>query len=178
MRISIDRTDRAYDLAKAKKVAQVTLDGKKVAAVTADDEEGLVRYYLQDPQTGSLIQGGDGQPQVIEARGKVVIEMRKDDRAWSKDNVRETKVEVGRQQDGSVHVLVHSWARPGAIKRVKIEGDMPTGHALVQKVGIAAGHGAELLCEQFGDRLDPGECARAAMEQASMMIADERATRH
>lgn len=178
MRFSVERGDRAYDPSHARRIKRVTVDGREVPmAITADEEEGLVRHIAANPDGSPIVAGG--QMSVLESRGRVVVEMVKEDRAWDAERTGEARVAVARHPSGDLLVQVYSLARPGAIKQMRCEAlHVPSdGAALCQKAGAMAGAAAELLCDQFNDKLDPSECARVAVEQALAMVRDEHRTR-
>jgi hypothetical protein len=84
-------------------------------------------------------------------------------------------VGVARASNGDLLVQVYSLARPGAIKQLRKEYlTLPLEDAgICQAAGVMAGGAAEMLCSQFGDRLDPSECARVAVEQCYQMLKED-----
>lgn len=177
MRISIVRGDPGYDPTHQRRVERVTVDGLPVLAATADEEQGFVDEVCLEPGTNRIaVDPVSGHPLTRRVEGRVHIVLRpKADRDWDRSRRGEAKVQVGRDANGDVLVQVYSHARPGAIKQGRMaRAELPsTRMALVQKVGLTAGALAEMLCEQFGDRLDPSECARVGLEQACRMLEAE-----
>jgi hypothetical protein len=174
VRISIEKGDRAYDPKHARRVKEVTVDGQVARMVlTADEEEGLIRHIASDAKGHPIVIGGELS--VLESRGKVVVTLATGERDWDKGRTGEAKVAVGRAPNGDLLVQVYSIVRPGAIKQVRKEArTLRAGRAaLCQEAGLLGGYAAELLCDKFGDNLDPSECARVAVEQALKMIDDE-----
>jgi len=175
MRFSIEPGDRAYDPKAGRKVAKVTFDGLAVQCVlTADDELGEVRSMQVDLDGRPVVV--DGEFKVVHrTAGRVVIELRRDDRAWDEARRVETKVMVGRHEDGTVEVLVYSAVRPSACSRVLLppSKQQDQGPGLCQQAGVAAGAIAESMCARFRDTLDPDDCARVAVEQCGRMLAEE-----
>lgn len=178
MRISIVRGDPGYDPTHQRRVERVTLDGLPIMAVTADEEQGFADELVM--AEGQIALNLNGEPITRRVTGKVVIKLRDDGRRWDKDRRLDgVKVQVGRDRNLDILVQVFSWARPGAIKQGRMHyQELPSGDAAVcQKAGMTAGAMAEMLCEQFGDRLDPSECARVAFEQCHAMLQAERGPR-
>lgn len=174
MRFSIERGDRAYDPAHSRRIKHVKIDGKVVQmALTADTTEGLVRHVAAGPDGMPIVH--NGEMTILESRGKVEIELLDAEKRWDKERKGEAKVGVARAANGDLLVQVYSLARPGAIKQVRKEYITlprdPSG--ICQCAGVLAGYAAELLCDQFGDSLDPSECARVAVEQAHHMVKDD-----
>lgn len=179
MRFSVERGDRAYDPSHSRRVKSVSVDGEPPLAMvlTADEEEGLVRHVAADPAGNPIITGGELT--ILETRGRVRIElMPKGERDWDSSRRGQTKVAVGRDRNGDLLVQVYSIARPGAIKQVRKDALTlrPDTGGLCQDAGLLAGYAAELLCAQFGDRIDPSECARTAVEQCLRMAMDGEGT--
>lgn len=173
MRFSIEPNDPAYDPAQSQKVAKVTLNGAPVQMVlTADEELGYVKAFAADGE-GRPIPVGDAW-KVEEHQGKVVVELRKEERAWDTDRKVASKVAVGMHPNGDIELLVYSAVRPGALRRVLIPVHIQRGTDLqkVQQVGIYAGAQAEELCKAFNDTLDPEDVARVAIEQAIKAISE------
>lgn len=175
MRISIVRGDRGYDPTHTRRIKRVTLNGLSVASVTADEELGYVDELCMED--GKVVMIGD-QPVTRRMTGKVVIELLpKNERDWDAERkMPGVKVQVGRDRNRDILVQVVSWARPGAIKQGRMDyASLPaTPAAQCQKAGAAAGMLAEMLCTQFGDRLDPSEAAKVAIEQCAKMLSEER----
>lgn len=176
MRISIRRGDRGFDPSHVRKVKKITVDGVEVTAITADEEEGFADCLQIDPnEPGKLLTDADG-PVLRRLTGKVVIELHQDGRSWDKARRGEAKVQVGRcPQSQDILVQVYSVVRPGAIKQGRLARAQQPGDeaALSQKIGLTGGWLAELLCDEYGDTIDPSQAARSAMEQGVRMIRDE-----
>jgi len=178
MRISADKRDKGHRFDINLRHVRVYLDGQLFTrAVTADEEEGLIVAMKHGP---------DGKPVVDEAaqgivlevlRGKVRIEIVGDDGG----SIRTPKVKVERVPEG-VQVMVYSRLRSGNIRRHKLPHSLLDGFSeeqFRQACGVAAGAGAEHLCQQFGDIFDPSLAARAGIEAADELLAREgSATRH
>jgi hypothetical protein len=172
-RFSIERSDRAYDPTYGKRIKFVKLDGKVVdMPLTADTVEGLVRHVAADREGNPIMAAG--QMSILESRGRVEIEWLDEAKRWNKDRSGEARVAVGRASDGDILVQVYSLARPGAIKQLrKAYSTLPSSHAAIcQAAGAMAGAAAEMLADQFGDKLDPSECARVGVEQCYQMLKD------
>lgn len=173
-RFSVERGDRAYDPTHAKRIKHIKLDGKEVVMpLTADTVEGLVRHVAAGPDGMPIVTAGDMT--ILESRGRVEIEYLDEATRWNKERTGEARVAVGRASNGDLLVQVYSLARPGAIKQLRKEYlTLPSqGWGICQTAGLLAGAAAEQLCEQFGDRLDPSECARVAVEQCAQMVHDD-----
>lgn len=178
MRISVDKRDRGHRFDINMNRVRVTLDGAPFTrAVTADEEEGLIVAIKHGP---------DGKPVIDEAersfvlevlRGKVRIEIVGDDGG----SIRTPKVKVERVPEG-IQVMVYSRLKAGNIRRHKLPNDLVSSFSeeqLCQACGMAAGAGAEHLCEQFGDVFDPSAAAQAGIEACNQLLAREgQATRH
>lgn len=173
-RFSIERSDRAYDPAHGKRIKYIKCDGHIIdMPLTADTDEGLVRHVAANP--GGQPRISAGQMVILESRGRVEIEWLDEAKRWNKERSGGARVAVGRASNGDLLVQVYSIARPGAIKQLRKElVTLPAEAAgLCQTAGLLAGAAAEQLCEMFGDRLDPSECARVAVEQCYQMIKDD-----
>ena len=176
MRISIEPGDRAHDPQQARKVLSVHVDGVLYPYVlTADSDEGFVRC-LAAGEDGQPIRDGD-RYRTLEVRGQVVIALSSTETYWDKTRRPDgahSKVAVGRL-DGSLVVDVYSAVRPGAIRRMTLDRAEEPGNAVMaaQRVGLLAGAAAENLCGRFGDTIDPSEVARVAVQQATLLLADE-----
>lgn len=180
MRFSIVEGRPGYDPRHSRRVERVEVDGRPVeACIEADEEQGYALCLSPDRERGGFLRDPQGGLVTLRVSGRTVVTLRRGDRDWDKGRVgRSTEVRVGREPGtGDLLVQVHSWARPGAIKQGRLARGaqldlMPA--ALAQRCGVVAGAVAEMLCDQFGDRLDPSECARVAVEQASQLLAAER----
>lgn len=177
MRVSIVKGDPGYDPTHTRRVQRVTVDGLPVVSVTADEEQGFVDELVIDSATGrAVLDPVDGSPLTRRVTGRVRIELRKaSDREWDASRRGEAKVQVGREPGtGDILVQVYSHVRPGAIKQGRIARLAQTGRMeTMQLAGVTAGAIAEMLCDQFGDRIDPDECARVALDQCMKLLMDE-----
>ena len=63
-----------------------------------------------------------------------------------------------------VVVSVMSQVKPGLEKNATMRYDAGNATDMRRRVNIAAGGLAEMLCEQYGDHIDPSEVAKAANE--------------
>lgn len=173
MRISILKSDRAYEATVGKRFESVTVDGRSVMACTADEEEGFALVICADERGKPQSINGEIVTKVM--RGKVVIVPFKTERDWDKNKVMATKVQVGRDINGDLIVQVFSAVRPGAIRQARMElAHQPsTQVACAQRMGMMAGMAAEHLCMTFGDTVNPDECARVAIEQALELFRGE-----
>lgn len=178
MRISIVKGDRGYDPGHTRRVKRVTIDGLPVACATADEEEGFVDELMMEDGRIKL-DPTDGSPLTRRMVGAVKVELMPEEaRAWDNARTGEAKVRVGREPGtGDILVQVYSIARPGAIKQGRLPLKAHLGRtqaSLCQAAGTVGGAMAEMLCEQFGDRIDPSAAARAATEQCFRLLTDER----
>ena len=74
-------------------------------------------------------------------------------------------VQVQRAKRGHyVVVSVMSQVKKGHEKNATLPFDAGNATDMRRRVNIAAGGLAEMLCEKYGDRMDPGEVAQAANE--------------
>jgi len=176
LRISIEPGDRAYDPSRSRKVLSVRVDGLVYPYVlTADSDEGYVKCLATD-EAGQPVPEGD-RYRTLEVRGTVLIELSTGERDWDatrSPDCAHSKVAVGRLESGLLCVDVYSAVRPGAILRMTLAAEQESTAAVTaQRLGAAAGAAAEDLCERFGDTIEPSEVARVAVEQASLLLADE-----
>jgi hypothetical protein len=176
MRFSIVEGRPGYDPTHQRRVERVTVDGVDVdGCIEADEELGYALKLAPDLERGGFQRDPQGGYVTLRVSGRTEVRLRTAERDWDASRRGEAKVQVGRDANGDVLVQVYSHARPGAIKQMRLERlNLPaSGPELCQRAGMCAGAAAEMLAEQFGDRLDPSECARVAVEQASRMLAGE-----
>lgn len=179
MRISIVRGDPGYDPTHTRRVRRVTVDGLPVACATADEEQGFADEIVMEGGRVAL-DPTDGSPLTRRLVGRVRVELEpQDERRWDANRRLDgVRVQVGREPGTrDVLVQVFSWARPGAIKQGRIDAlHQPSSAAeMCQRAGAVAGAMAEMLCDQFGDRMDPSEAARVAVEQCARLLSEEAA---
>jgi hypothetical protein len=178
MRISVDKRDKGHRFDLDLTRVRVYLDDAPFTrAVTADEEDGLIVAYKHDEE-GRAVVNPDGNAFVLETlRGKVRIEVLGDDG----QSIRMPKVKVERTSEG-VQVMVYSRIRSNNIRRLTLKNSTISGMSerqLAQTCGVAAGAGAEHLCEQFGDIFDPSLVALAGIAACEELMAREaQAVRH
>jgi hypothetical protein len=177
VRFEVDTDARADQ--SWRKVRSVHLDGVLlVGCLAADDVEGWVRELIPDPDKPGYFKHDGVEFLTRERRGRVEIALKDTSRDWDRERRGATRVQVGRDpMTGDILVQVFSVVRPGAIKQMRLAlGGLPAGlDAKAQKAGMTAGAAAELLCEQFGDAVDPAAAARTAIEQCTAMLLAEQA---
>lgn len=178
MRISVDKRDKGHRFDLDLTRVRVYLNGELFTrAVTADEEENFIiaHKYSED---GKPVVDESGQNFVLETiKGKVRIEVLGDDG----QSIRMPKVKVERASEG-VQVMVYSRIRNKNIRRLTLKNSTISGMSerqLAQACGVAAGAGAEHMCEQFGDIFDPSLAASAGVTACEELLAREsQATRH
>lgn len=178
MRISVDKRDKGHRFDINLSRVRIYLDGVLFTrAVTADEEENLIIAHKYSADNKPVL-SEDGKHLVLETiKGKVRIEVLGDDGL----SIREPKVKVERCAEG-VQVMVYSRIRANNIRRHILKSATISGmseHQLAQAAGVAAGAGAEHLCEQFGDLFDPSRAASAGVTACEQLLVHEaQATRH
>lgn len=80
-------------------------------------------------------------------------------------------VPASRRAGHYVIVSVSSAVKPGIEKNGELEFNANSAAEMRKRVNTLAGALAEMLCEKYGDTIDPGECAKAASEAWSDTLA-------
>ncbi|RKZ20175.1 hypothetical protein DRQ50_00015 [bacterium] len=69
-------------------------------------------------------------------------------------------------------VLVHSNVKPGLRMKGIHEAFKDDASTEAQRLGLLAGGLAELLCDRYGDTIEPSACARAAVTAHQELLAE------
>lgn len=113
---------------------------------------------------------GDRQKNVMSQRirrgaaTKVTVSIIHDDGRGTLDPLTGRITPATRQAGHYVVVSVYSLIKPGVIKQGELPLNQHNAAGMRKQVNLMGGLLAELLCEEYGDKLDPDECARAASE--------------
>lgn len=75
MRLSVDKTDRAYSTSRDGYRARVTLDGEtQTGCITADEEEGMVVRFARDPDGKMVVVGGMAVTEIVFGHVTITIQ--------------------------------------------------------------------------------------------------------